>query len=156
MTVFPLYTIGYTKLDPALLKTVAEAQNWLIADIRIRPQSRDPRWNKGRLVQLFGDRYLHVVAFGNLNYKGDMGPDVMLADAKAGGEILIPIMRERSVVLMCMCWDYAVCHRLNAAQFLRNATGCTITHLSLKDLAAFTASEPAEPPPPTPKQTSFL
>ncbi|NJO82399.1 MAG: hypothetical protein HC828_05975 [Blastochloris sp.] len=64
-----LYTLGYAGLTPAQLRAAAVQADATILDIRLAARSPAPRWRKSALVQLLGDRYQHVPALGNQNYR---------------------------------------------------------------------------------------
>ena len=84
-----LYTFGYSGRTPHELQTLAEQLNAVVADIRFSSRSRIPDWAAARLRKHLGERYQHLPALGNRNYKG--GP-VEFVDLEAGivevGELL--------------------------------------------------------------------
>jgi len=71
------FTAGYAGRRPEALARLAERLDLTVFDVRFSPTSRDPRWRRPHLEKLLGDRYRHVGALGNVNYKG--GP-ILLAD----------------------------------------------------------------------------
>lgn len=118
-----IYTIGYTGRKPADIKRLAEELDATVFDVRFAPRSRVPHWNAGNLAKLLGDRYKHIWAFGNRNYRG--GP-VDLVDFSAGLEEVR--QSPRPVILMCACKDPATCHRTAIAGKLQEA-GMEVTEL---------------------------
>lgn len=119
-----VYTIGYSGRKPAEILEIARDLDATVFDVRFSPRSRVPHWTRGRLEALLGDRYVHVRALGNRNYRS--GP-IDLVDFPAG----LQLIREadRPVILMCACQDPALCHRSTIAETLRRA-GMEVTELN--------------------------
>lgn len=111
-----VYTLGYTGRKPHDIKALVTALDATLIDIRFSPLSRCAYWTKQAFVTLLGDRYQHLKALGNANYKSD-GP-VHLVDFAAGEAHIAA--SPRPVVLMCGCKDAHTCHRTHVAQLLRN------------------------------------
>ena len=109
-----VYTLGYSGRKPAEILQIAEGLDAVVFDVRFSPRSRVPHWSRKRLTELLGDRYLHIRALGNRNYRG--GP-IELEDFPAGLELIQD--SERPVILMCACKDPAICHRSTIADMLR-------------------------------------
>lgn len=103
------YTAGYTGHTPAELLAVAEKLSAIVFDARYRPFSRNPAWTGVNVAKSLGDRYRDVAAFGNMNYKGDLGHGVVLADFDTGRKLVEA--SEKPVILLCMCADRFTCHR---------------------------------------------
>ena len=120
-----LYTYGYSGRTPHKLQTLAEQLAAVVADIRFNPRSRIPDWSGGRLQKLLGDRYRHLPALGNRNYKG--GP-VEFVDLAAGIVEVGQLLRQQPVILLCVCADVQRCHRLPAAEAISARYGVTIEH----------------------------
>jgi uncharacterized protein (DUF488 family) len=119
-----IYTLGYSGRTPAALKAIIDNLDAMLFDIRFSPRSRDPRWARKNIEALLGpDRYRHVKALGNVNYKG--GP-IEFVDFAAGLELIK--QSPRPVVLLCVCKDPAICHRTVAATRLREL-GFTVTEV---------------------------
>lgn len=119
-----IYTLGYTGRRPGEIYALAEQLDATVCDIRFSPRSRVPRWNKGRLEVLLGDRYMHIQELGNQNYK--TGGPVEIVDLDAG---LARIQdHPRPVILMCACKDLAGCHRAVIRDHLR-AEGLEVEEL---------------------------
>lgn len=103
-----LLHFGYQGKKPADLLPTIEA-GAVIVDCRIQPFSRfNAAWNKGGLEKLLGDGYQHARVLGNVNYKG--GP-IELVDPEAGLNLLGQLLEQQDVVVMCVCSNYAQCHR---------------------------------------------
>ena len=127
-----IYTYGYANSKrPTVLQDFALAHNAVIIDVRLRPYSRfRPIWNKGILTEHLGDIYKHIPAFGNLNYRGDMGPSIILQNPEQGLRDVLPILETQSIILICVCAHPSTCHRSEVAQILAKETGCEIVHLT--------------------------
>ncbi len=111
-----VFTIGYTGRTPGEIKQIVEARDALLLDIRYSTKSRHSRWTLPYLQAVFQDRYVHVQALGNVNYRQD-GP-IQILDYATGRDQI-----ERSpkpVVLMCACEKYQTCHRQVVAEMLRH------------------------------------
>ncbi len=109
-----LYTLGYLHPDGAttLMAVMASDPMTLLVDIRYSPRSRWlPQWSKKQLQATWGDRYRHVKALGNVDYR--------LADTPI--QLLDPLMEIRwameqlqaghSLILLCACREYGRYHR---------------------------------------------
>ena len=129
-----LYTVGYTGLTPAALLAAVTTLDAVVADIRIAPRSRNPVWNKKRLIEAWGLRYVHVGELGNRNYKGEFGEDTLLVDVETGVARIAALLEGQPVILMCACVDAASCHRSPAAEAVAALTGAEIVHLSAADI----------------------
>jgi uncharacterized protein (DUF488 family) len=124
-----LYTIGYVGRTPeALARALDELPNALLVDVRLVPFARDHEWARGALARRFGARYLHLRAFGNVNYKRDGAP-VQLEDEAQGVRRLLAATRpmlgsgEPTVVLLCACRRRESCHRDKVAGVLVRQLG---------------------------------
>lgn len=121
----PLYTFGYSGRLPHELLALAEYLDAVVVDIRFSPRSRIPDWTAGRLTKLLGERYRHLPALGNRNYKG--GP-IEFVDLAEGVVMVGELLRKRPVILLCACAEVQRCHRLPAAEAIVARYGVTITH----------------------------
>jgi uncharacterized protein (DUF488 family) len=112
-----VYTMGY---DGRKLQDIAEIARRLDAtvfDIRYLARSRNPWFNRGRMQEWLGDRYQRVRDLGNINYKGTF-EEIEIVDLEAGIHRIE--LSQRAVILLCVCKDYATCHRsVIAAELLR-------------------------------------
>lgn len=144
-----LYTVSYSRLPVANLQAWLEAHDAVLVDVRLRPYSRSqPEYNRNQLQDRLGSRrYMHVPAFGNINYKGG---DIELRDPAKGLHTIKPIMRNHPIVLMCVCWNHKTCHRSTVADFIiRHTNEYQVTHLARKDVTGY------EPPPQHEQLTLF-
>lgn len=119
-----VYGIGYSGRTPDEIKALAEALDATVFDVRFSPRSRVPHWSGKRLSALLGTRYQHVRAFGNANYKG--GP-IAIVDFEAGLRLILE--SPKSVILMCVCKNPAICHRTTIGSKLSGA-GFQFTELN--------------------------
>lgn len=126
VTHHPLYTFGYSGRQPEELLALAEKLDAIIADISFNARSRVPQWSGGRLVRLLGDRYRHLPALGNRNYKG--GP-MALVDPEPGIAQVADLLAHQPVVLLCVCADILHCHRRLVAGAVAARYGVSVTHL---------------------------
>lgn len=124
-----IYTYGYQGSTAEQLQAYQEEHNALVVDIRYAPRSRDPRWNKLALLKVFGFSYRWMQALGNINYRG--GP-IQLAQPEHALEEMRIILRNRSVILVCACWNVDTCHRKVAAEYLAQALNAPVEHLSAR------------------------
>jgi uncharacterized protein (DUF488 family) len=110
-----IYSVGYTGYPIAAFEAFVAAHGLRVVDVRLKPFSRNAVYSGTRLKQRFGDRYLHVPALGNLNYKG--GP-IALADESVGLDVVRALAAEGPVALLCVCADAATCHRTTITRTL--------------------------------------
>lgn len=123
-----VFTLGYSGRSVEEIAAAVEERDALLFDIRLVARSRDPRWSGKQLRERFGERYRHVPALGNLNYKS--GGPVALSDAEAGLAVVEEaIGAGQAVVLLCACKDAATCHRAAVAALLRGR-GYTVTEVA--------------------------
>lgn len=142
-----VYTIGYAGRKPDELKAIVEEHDAMLFDIRFSPFSRDPQWAGRALTALLKDRYVHVKALGNANYKN--GGPITILDYPSG---LTAILHSpRPVMLLCVCGNPSTCHRTTVAGMLREH-GCTVTEIGhvFKPIVA-----PPKPPKPQAQMTLF-
>jgi len=109
-----IYTAGYAGHTVEQLR--AKARTGAILDIRLRPFSRNPMWNKSALERTFGTRYEHIPALGNAGYKDGTCRIV---------DVTVGIARVRhwatlgDVVILCGCANAGDCHRSEIARTLQ-------------------------------------
>jgi len=119
-----VYTLGYSGRKMDEIEALVAEREAILFDVRFSPRSRDPVWSGSSLRRVFGQRYRHIRAFGNRNYRD--GP-IEIVDFEAGVEA---IRRSgRPVILMCGCRDYRTCHRRHVAEQLR-VLGFTVEEIS--------------------------
>ncbi len=128
-----IYTLGYARWAVEDVKKQLQTLEATLVDVRHSPHTSKPGFSRDDLSARFGDRYLHVPAFGNVNYKD--GP-IEIARPEQGIEKMQGL--ERSPILMCGCQSPRTCHRSVIAELLADRTGASITHLR-------SPSERAEP-----------
>lgn len=63
------YTLGYAGLTPEQLRAAVVQYDATLLDVRLAARSPAPQWRKSALVDLLGDRYHHLPALGNRNYR---------------------------------------------------------------------------------------
>ncbi|MBV8879621.1 MAG: DUF488 family protein [Planctomycetaceae bacterium] len=114
-----IWTTGYARWKkPDAFTTEVLRLGARVADIRMRPWSRDPRWRAAGLISRLGrDHYVGVPALGNVNYKS--GGPIAIKDLDAGLAIVLDQERRGPVVLLCGCAEPASCHRTVVAEALR-------------------------------------
>lgn len=127
-----IYDLGYQSIKNAsLLVQVVNSLNAIVVDVRLSPRSRDPQWNRKALLTSLGERYVHVEALGNLNYK--VAAPIVIKDLPAGLLFLGHYLELGPVILLCACWDRHHCHRKVILDYLESK--CKLVSIPL-DLAA--------------------
>lgn len=122
-----IYTFGYTGLTMEAVKKKAEELDAYVLDIRYMAGSRAPVWRKGNFASALKERYIHVQALGNENYKGGL---MKLHDFEAGMEYVKKILPFNNVMLMCACTDVRLCHRRIVAKKLSEQIPAHYYHLA--------------------------
>jgi hypothetical protein len=113
MTMGNRYTLGYAaKSASFILETLLAEPGTLLVDVHMHPGShRYPGWGGDTLGRRYGERYVHVPAFGNIHYRTP-GQPIQLADPEGGVKWAMPLLHQgRNLVLLCVCKDYDQCHR---------------------------------------------
>lgn len=105
---------------PPSLLALTERHDARIVDVRYVPQSRAAQWNRGPLARVLGDRYFHLQALGNVNYK-EPAKGIRLMDLDAGIAAMRAVLSETPAILLCACKSLASCHRLTAAEGIHAA-----------------------------------
>ncbi|GCE15310.1 DUF488 family protein [Tengunoibacter tsumagoiensis] len=116
-----VFALGYA--DPAAeqkLVTWMEDLSTVLVDIRFRPVSRwHPEWNKRRLQERWGARYLTIQALGNINYNQPDMP-IKIQDPDKGIAELVRLMQAGyQPIVLCACKHYATCHRHTVIELLQ-------------------------------------
>jgi hypothetical protein len=93
-----IMTMGYQTRKVADIELVVANTGALLVDIRFAANSPNPMWRRAAFEERFGDNYLAVREYGNRDYRGT---GVNLADPDAAATTLLPILQQRSVILMC-------------------------------------------------------
>jgi len=110
-----IYTLGYAQWSIDAVADQLITLGAILVDVRQSPYTTKPGFAKPDLNTRFGDRYVHLPAFGNVNYKE--GP-IELSDPEKGLRTVEAL--GRPPVLMCGCQSPTHCHRSNVAQILAN------------------------------------
>ena len=122
----PLYTFGYNGRQPEELLVLVGQLGAVVAGIRFSLCSRVPAWSGGRLARLLGDRYLHLPALGNRNYKER---SIELVDVERGTAQVGELLAVQPVILLCVCADVERCHRRLVAEAVAARYGVPVIHL---------------------------
>jgi hypothetical protein len=102
-----------------------------VVDIRFKPFSRQPEWNKSALEQYFPPlTYYSLPNFGNVNYKN--GGPIHLSAPGTGLVELKPILARNPVILLCACHQLETCHRKVVAEELAKRLEVEVEHLHLE------------------------
>jgi hypothetical protein len=114
-----LITIGYAGWEPTDIKALVDRESAILVDVRLKPFAKREEFCQRPLTRLFGSAYVHARGLGNLNYKGEMGPGVKLADPQPWVEQIRQwLSGERTVILMCGCYNHTKCHRSDVAKLI--------------------------------------
>lgn len=119
-----VYTLGYARWTIEQVATTLQDLDGVLVDIRHAPYTSKPGFTKSELDARFRDRYRHLEAFGNVNYKD--GP-IKLANPERG----LKVIRElhRVPILMCGCRSATECHRSTVAARIADQWPVSIHHL---------------------------
>jgi len=111
-----LFDLGYQTIkDVDLLVQVAGILDAVVLDVRISPRSRNPMWNKAVLQRKLVERYVHVPALGNINYR-DWNAPVEIKDLAEGLKHIELYLQSNPVILLCACSERDSCHRMTIVQ----------------------------------------
>jgi hypothetical protein len=125
-----VYTYGYDGKNRAALIAFLGEREGVLVDIRMTPFGSAPDWNKPELIAALGDRYVHVQALGNVNYR--TGGPIQLSDKALGVQTVEQLAAKHgAVVLMCACASYESCHRRIVAELLRGRSMAVKGELAL-------------------------
>jgi uncharacterized protein (DUF488 family) len=115
-----IYTAGYHGHTAAELLAKATELNALVVDIRMTPWCQwSVDWRKVQMEKTFGDRYYHLGAWGNRNYKGGDIEIVAFEDGFARFRRRFLHLHVDNAILLCGCKEAAACHRSVIAALLR-------------------------------------
>ena len=97
-----------------------EDERAYLVDIRLMPQSRWQAFNQASLQTRFGKRSIPMPELGNINYRPqDRHQGIKIASPDRGIQRLINgLSQGYSIVLMCGCKQYALCHRHTVVDLL--------------------------------------
>ena len=128
-----IYTLGYSGWKIEQMAAVLERLGAVLVDVRMVPRSRAPQWNGGVLHRRLGERYVWVRELGNRNYRGTF-EQIEIADFPAGERRLREIAAAgQPVILLCGCANVNLCHRKLLAEWLAQAWGAEVVHLTHPD-----------------------
>lgn len=118
-----LYHVGYRDgwTMASLVERVREMDAVLV-DVRFRSGYPRSTWSAARFTAMLGQQYRWIPALGNRNYRSDTAP-IELANAPKGIVQVRALMQESSVVLMCACAQYDICHRRVVIEKMRAQLG---------------------------------
>jgi hypothetical protein len=112
------FLTGYTgrpTRTPAQLLQLAINLEAVVVDSRFNPVSRwATHWNRIRLQDALGDRYLWLQPFGNSAYKENK---INLVNPALGLTYITDIGVTRAIIL-CACSDGQTCHRKQVGEYL--------------------------------------
>lgn len=123
------YTTGYTGKQVEQLPALLDYYDAVLADIRFAPASRRLEWTKSYLSLMLKDRYRHLPALGNRNYKTPGGA-IQIHNLEIGIQLIQSW--ERNVVLLCACEKIENCHRRVIKTALEKR-GCEVEELTSWD-----------------------
>jgi uncharacterized protein (DUF488 family) len=116
-----LYDLGYLEIKKLeKLINLVGVLDAVLVDVRFSPNSRNPQWRQAALKKALGDRYIHIKALGNKNYKE--GP-IEFLDLQSGLDILAHLIKTKNVIIMCACLNRAICHRVIIAETFEKEYG---------------------------------
>ena len=117
-----IYTIGYERMTvERLVAIMDEKKISLLIDVRSKPFSRNPQFNRNNLVRVLGDRYL---------WKGNILGGLNGPASEEGIAFLVTIRQTETVLMMCMETGPRSCHRFyDIATRLHQGHGIDAIHL---------------------------
>lgn len=113
MTLGTLKTIGYTeKAAVQRIEAFLTRPRSGLIDIRKDAYcSWSTQWNRDALKQKYGNQYIHLPCFGNVNHGQPGKPISLVHPGERLDEVVNALMRGSSLLLLCACKDYEKCHR---------------------------------------------
>ena len=124
-----LFTFGYASRSMDEIISLLEEKQAILADIRSSPRSRKPGFNRYALAGSLRDKYRHLPALGNVNYRNPDLP-IFLRDEDLGLEGLARLLEKSNVVIMCGCKNLEKCHRLVVAEKMEAMYNVNVVHLT--------------------------
>jgi len=111
---------GYADGGTSALDRLMQGDRAHLVDIRLSARSRIPVFNEAALKARFAGRYMHLPELGNVNYKN--GQPIQIADPDRGiSRLMNGIDQGYTIVLMCGCKQYELCHRSVVVDLLKRA-----------------------------------
>jgi len=120
----PIYTLGYAQWSIEEVDEQIRTLGAILVDVRHSPHTTKPGFANPDLETRFDNRYVHLPAFGNVNYKD--GP-IELANPEKGVRAVRKL--DRAPVLLCGCRDPEPCHRSTVAELVADRVGGSVNHL---------------------------
>jgi len=122
-----LYTYGYVGGGLPPLQKIAAA-GIVIVDIRASPTSYSPGYRKAALREMLRDRYTHLPALGNVNYRN--GGPIQLRHEESGLADLCALLALGPICILCGCQHWHNCHRERVARLAaERLPGLQVVHL---------------------------
>ncbi len=126
-----IFSLGYSGVKPEELQAVVEQYDLMVVDIRYSPRSMNVEWTRKRLMDRFGERYVHIRELGNTEYKSG---NINYADLGAGLALAREQLEDHSLIILCACSDVVHCHRLPVVALLSEQTGVPIVFWTAADI----------------------
>lgn len=125
-----LFSIGYQGLTlKQLIQLLDDNQIELLVDVRSRPYSHNPQFNKNNLMRVLGNRYMW--------WGRSLGGKTGIKQAGYNSSLLwlFNTSKTKNVCVMCMEADPNTCHRkLWIADDIEQKYGVSTTHISTKEI----------------------
>lgn len=129
-----IYTVGYGKRQQGEIFELLNGLGAVLVDIRFSPWGR-PGFKGFELSRALGERYVHVKALGNAEYKSG---GMRIVDYAAGRAALAAL--DRPALLLCACASPDGCHRTVVGELLRQ-DGFSVTELATGTVEAWVDGE---------------
>lgn len=114
------YEVGYRAFrdEQHLLKALSQLTNPVLVDVRFGYMQPGRPWSQRTLEKALGERFVHLRAWGNRNYRSwDLPAE--LAQPEVGlVEVRDLIRKGMTPVLMCACKVFDECHRKLCVEML--------------------------------------
>jgi len=127
-----LYDFGYSGVDFDRFVRLATTLDAVVLDIRYRPYSRAPQWNKPVLARRLLERYIHLQELGNVNYKN--GGPILISDLDKGLKALQHYLENNSVIILCSCARRKSCHRMTIVEAFEARSGVQSIPLTQQEI----------------------
>lgn len=119
-----IYTVGHsTRSLTEFMDLLLSVDLDILVDVRSRPRSRFPWFNKGYLVSLLGEKYLWMPSLGGLD------DEITEGQFQEGLAQLVKLADKSRAVLMCSEKDFKRCHRHTKLEPELRLKGFNIAHL---------------------------
>ena len=98
----------------------------VVADVRMKPYSWNKEYRRESLrasLEFHKIGYRHIPMWGNVNYKGEMGDDVIISNQDYGNKTMDRLRVESGkVAVLCSCESHDDCHRSDVLAEYRLST----------------------------------